>query len=63
MRYPGDCRRVPALAAARARAAAAGGQRGPLYLRDNPPPGVKAEKRDTYKPVPYPPSQPEEDER
>ena len=31
------------------------GQRGPLYLRDNPPPGVKPEKRDTYKPVPYPP--------
>ena len=31
------------------------GQKGPLYLRDNPPPGVKPEKRDTYKPVPYPP--------
>jgi predicted small lipoprotein YifL len=31
------------------------GQKGPLYLRDNPPPGVKTEKRDTYKPVPYPP--------
>ncbi len=36
------------------------GQRGPLYLRDNPPPGVKPEKRDTYKPVPYPPSATEE---
>jgi len=36
--------------------AAGCGQRGPLYLRDNPPPGVKPEKRDTYKPVPYPPS-------
>ena len=39
------------------------GQRGPLYLRDNPPPGVKPEKRDTYKPVPYPPQAPEETER
>ena len=36
------------------------GQKGPLYLRDNPPPGVKPEKRDTYKPVPYPPSATEE---
>ncbi len=36
------------------------GQRGPLYLRDNPPPGVKPEKRDTYKPVPYPPPSREE---
>ena len=30
------------------------GQKGPLYLRDNPPPGVKPEKADRYKPVPYP---------
>jgi predicted small lipoprotein YifL len=37
------------------------GNRGALYLRDNPPPGVKTEKRDTYKPVPYPPAAPEED--
>ena len=37
-------------------AVAACGQRGPLYLRDKPPAGVKPEKRDTYKPVPYPPS-------
>jgi len=38
-------------------AAAACGQRGPLYLRDNPPAGVKPpQKRDTYKPVPYPES-------
>jgi predicted small lipoprotein YifL len=36
------------------------GQRGPLYLRDNPPPGLKTEKRDGYKPVPYPPTPPEE---
>ena len=42
-------------------AATACGQRGPLYLRDNPPPGVKQEKRDTYKPVPYPPQAPDEE--
>ena len=42
-------------------AASGCGQRGPLYLRDNPPPGVKPEKRDTYKPVPYPPAVTEED--
>ena len=47
--------------AALALAAAACGQRGPLYLRDNPPPGVKPEKRDTYKPVPYPPDTREEE--
>lgn len=34
--------------------AAACGQRGPLYLRDDPPPGVKAERGERYKPVPYP---------
>jgi len=43
------------LAAALALAAAACGQKGPLYLRDNPPPGVKPEKPEPYKPVPYPP--------
>jgi predicted small lipoprotein YifL len=47
--------RLPALVVALALAAGACGQKGPLYLRDNPPPGVKPEKRDTYKPVPYPP--------
>jgi predicted small lipoprotein YifL len=52
--------RLLALLAAAALATAGCGQRGPLYLRDNPPPGVKTEKRDTYKPVPYPPSAPEE---
>jgi predicted small lipoprotein YifL len=29
------------------------GQKGPLYLRDNPPPGVKPPKP-AAKPVPYP---------
>ena len=52
--------RFAALVAAMALAAGACGQRGPLYLRDNPPPGVKTEKRDTYKPVPYPRSSSEE---
>ena len=30
------------------------GQKGPLYLRDNPPPGVKPQSVQDYKPVPYP---------
>ena len=34
--------------------AAGCGQRGPLYLRDNPPPGVRAHKPEPYQPVPYP---------
>ena len=34
--------------------AASCGQRGPLYLRDQPPPGVTVRKVDTYEPVPYP---------
>lgn len=33
---------------------AACGQRGPLYLRDRPPPGVKPPAAETYQPVPYP---------
>jgi predicted small lipoprotein YifL len=52
--------RLLVLVAALALAAGGCGQKGPLYLRDNPPPGVKPEKRDTYKPVPYPPAPPEE---
>jgi len=46
--------RLAALLTALALAAGGCGQKGPLYLRDNPPPGVKTENRDTYKPVPYP---------
>jgi predicted small lipoprotein YifL len=37
------------------------GQKGPLYLRDNPPPGVKPERPAPYKPVPYPPDEPREE--
>jgi predicted small lipoprotein YifL len=34
--------------------AAGCGQRGPLYLRDNPPAGVKPPRPEPYKPLPYP---------
>ena len=34
--------------------AAGCGQKGPLYLRDNPPPGVRPAKPPAAKPVPYP---------
>jgi predicted small lipoprotein YifL len=30
------------------------GQKGPLYLRESPPPGVKPPKPKPYEPVPYP---------
>jgi predicted small lipoprotein YifL len=42
---------------------AACGQKGPLYFRDAPPPGIKAPKTDTYKPVPYPKNSPPDMER
>ena len=35
-------------------AATACGQKGALYLRDKPPPGVKPAKPPPPKPVPYP---------
>lgn len=38
------------------------GQKGPLYLRDNPPAGVKPPKPEAYKPLPYP-KESGEDER
>ena len=41
-------------------AATACGQKGPLYLRDKPPPGVKPAKPPAPKPVPYPDSEPVE---
>ncbi len=30
------------------------GQKGPLYLRDKPPAGVKPPKPEPFKPLPYP---------
>jgi predicted small lipoprotein YifL len=30
------------------------GQKGPLYLRESPPPGVLPPKPKPYEPVPYP---------
>lgn len=42
-------------------AASACGQKGPLFLRDEPPPGYQP-KAETYRPVPYP-STPDRDER
>lgn len=46
--------RFALLCAAIALAVAGCGQKGPLYLRDNPPPGVKPTKPAPVKPVPYP---------
>ena len=37
------------------------GQKGPLYLRESPPPGVKPAKPKPYEPVPYPREVREED--
>ena len=34
--------------------AASCGQKGPLYLRDSPPAGIKPPKPEPYKPLPYP---------
>ena len=34
--------------------AAGCGQKGQLYFRDSPPPGVKPPRPEPYKPVPYP---------
>jgi predicted small lipoprotein YifL len=54
MRYHDDFMRFLLLGVAVALLATACGQRGALYLRDNPPAGVKPERTDRYKPVPYP---------
>ena len=51
-------RRIPGLLAALLLVAACG-QRGPLYFRDSPPPGVKPERPVPEKPTPYP-AQPDE---
>ncbi len=39
------------------------GQKGPLYLSDNPPPGVKPPAIRDYKPVPYPKDAQQDSER
>jgi predicted small lipoprotein YifL len=39
--------------------AAGCGKKGPLYLRESPPPGVKPAKPKPYEPVPYPPERDE----
>jgi predicted small lipoprotein YifL len=43
--------------------AAGCGQRGPLYLRDQPPPGVEPPRAETYQPVPYPADTERDDEK
>jgi predicted small lipoprotein YifL len=37
------------------------GQKGPLYLSDNPPPGSQPPASKAYKPVPYPQGKPDEE--
>jgi predicted small lipoprotein YifL len=51
------------LVTACALAAAGCGQKGPLYLRDSPPPGVKPAKPKPYEPVPYPRSRGDQEEK
>jgi len=46
--------RLALLAALLVPLAAGCGQKGALYFRDSPPPGVKPAKPEPYKPVPYP---------
>jgi predicted small lipoprotein YifL len=41
--------------------AAGCGQKGPLYLRDHPPAGVKPPKPEAFKPLPYPKEEAGED--
>lgn len=46
--------RIIVLIVAAALLAAGCGQRGPLFLRDKPPAGVKPPKPSAFQPVPYP---------
>ena len=43
--------------------AAGCGKKGPLYLRESPPPGIKPVKAKPYEPVPYPPELTEEEKK
>jgi predicted small lipoprotein YifL len=58
MRFPP---RSLVLALAVCALAAGCGHKGPLFLRDSPPPGVKPPKPKPYEPVPYPRSRDEEE--
>ena len=55
-----DFVRFGALWVALVLAATACGQKGPLYPRDKPPPGVKPAKPPAPKPIPYPDAEPAE---
>ena len=55
--------RLPLLLVACALLASGCGQKGPLYLRESPPPGVKPPKPKPYEPVPYPPEAGEEEKK
>lgn len=54
--------RLAVLAAVLLSFAAGCGQKGNLYLRESPPPGVRPAKPEPYKPVPYPKEPGEEGE-
>lgn len=57
-------RRLPRVLLIVALALAAGcGKKGPLYLRESPPPGIKPAKPKPDQPVPYPPEPSEEQKK
>ena len=57
-------RKLPPVLLVLALALAAGcGKKGPLYLRESPPPGIKPAKPTPYQPVPYPPEVSEEEKK
>jgi predicted small lipoprotein YifL len=56
-------RKFPRVLLIVALALAAGcGKKGPLYLRESPPPGIKPPKP-PYEPVPYPPELSEQEKK
>jgi len=57
-------RKLPRVLLVLALALAAGcGKKGPLYLRESPPPGIKPAKPKPSPPVPYPPELSEEEKK